>query len=64
MAFTFTVGKKYSSKDELKRDIKRFNEANYVKLIVDDSQTKKAAAKKGIAHIILYCYLDQYVTGW
>ena len=46
MAFTFTVGKKYSSIDELKRDIKKYNEANYVKLIVDDSQTKQEESYK------------------
>ena len=36
-------------------NLKKYSEANYVKLIVDDSQTKKAAEKKGIAkHIYKY----------
>ena len=64
MAITFTVGKKYSSIHELKTYIKRYNEANYVKLIADDCKPKKAAAKKGIAKpitdSIAYNYI-QYV---
>ena len=48
-AFTFTLGKKYSSIADVKKDIKKYNVENFVKLVVDDSCTKKTAAKRGCA---------------